>query len=187
MLKNTIDSYGSVTKTLHWLIAVLIIGMLVFGFFLEDIPKPLRGEMIGLHKSIGLTILLLIILRLIWRYINPVPMLPMTVPLWEQIAARLVHLLFYLFLILMPLSGWIMSSLGGHPVLFWGLLNWTLPVTPNESLGNFFFNVHAVIAWIIIGLLVLHIGAAIKHHFIEKNHVLRRMLPGYKPPHLFSE
>ncbi len=187
MLKNTIDNYGSVARTLHWLIAVLVIGMLIFGFLLESIPKPIRGEMIGLHKSIGLTILLLILLRLIWRFINIQPVLPISVPPWEQIAARSVHILFYLVLLLMPLSGWIMSSLDGHPVFFWKWWNWTLPLPVNKTLANDFFNVHVTIAWIIIALLVLHIGAALKHHFIEKNNVLRRMLPGYKPPHFFSE
>lgn len=187
MLKNSINSYGSITKTFHWLIAVLVMGMLIMGFFLEDMPKSIRSNMIGLHKSIGLTILLLIVTRLIWRFVNPTPVLPITVARWEQIAARFVHILFYILLVLMPISGWVMSSLGLHPVFFLGLFNVTLPLAKNETLGNYFFNAHAVIAWIIIGLLVLHIGAALKHHFFDKNNVLLRMLPGYKPPKFFNE
>ena len=186
MWKNTQETYGSAAKSLHWLIALLVIGMLIFGFILTGLAdNPTTSELIGVHKSVGLTILLLMIIRLCWRFINPQPLLPMTVPLWEQIAARSVHVFFYFALFLMPISGWVMSSLGGHPVNFWGWIDVRLPVAVNKPLAKQFFNVHTTIAWIIIGLLVLHIGAAIKHHFIEKNNVLRRMLPGYKPPHLF--
>lgn len=186
MLKNTQDSYGSVTKTLHWLIALLVVGMLIFGFWLGFIPDgPQKGQLIGLHKSIGATILLLMVVRLWWRFVNPQPLLPITVPPWEQMAARSVHFLLYLVLFAMPITGWVMSSLGTHPVIFWGLFNITLPLAKNKVWSEYFFNAHAVIAWIIIGLLVLHVGAGLKHHFIEKNNVLKRMLPGYKPPRVF--
>lgn len=188
MLKNTQETYGSMTKTLHWLIALLVIVMLIVGFVLAAmVDSPLKGNLIGLHKSVGMTVLLLMVIRLLWRFINPQPVLPITVPLWEQIAARLVQLFLYVVLFLMPISGWLMTSLGGYPVKFWGWFNLALPVPVNKSLGEDFFNAHIVIAWIIIGLLVLHAGAALKHHFIEKNNVLRRMLPGYKAPRLFRE
>ena len=186
--KNTQGTYGSVTKTLHWLIALLVIGMLIFGFVLGNMPNsPMKGTLIDLHKSVGLTILLLMIIRLCWRFINLQPMLPITVPLWEQIAARTVHVFLYILLFAMPLSGWVMSSLGGHPVIFWSWLNVTLPFTQNKALADYFFDAHTTFAWIIIALLVLHVGAALKHHFLEKNNVLKRMLPGYKSPNIFGE
>lgn len=187
MLKNTGDTYGSVTKTLHWLISLLIICMLIFGFILSDMSdkNPMKSELIGLHKSVGMTVLLLMILRLAWRFINPQPALPITVPDWEKFSARSVQVLFYLVLFIMPISGWVMSSLGGHPVMFWGWFNTALPFTKNTQLAEEFFTVHGVIAWVIIGLLVLHVGAAFKHHFIEKNNVLRKMLPGYKSLQIF--
>lgn len=188
MLKNTADSYGSVTKTLHWLIALLVIGMLIFGFILDGMPKgSMKDTLIGLHKSVGMTVLLLMVIRLSWRFINPQPVLPITIPRWEQRAARGLHFLLYIVLFAMPVSGWVMSSLGGHPVMFWNIFNAALPVVPNKTWAHNFFTLHAVIAWIIIGFLILHIAAAFKHHFIEKNNVLRRMLPGYKAPHLFRE
>lgn len=187
MLKNTRDTFGSVAKILHWLIALLVVGMLVFGFFLESFPDSLKGSMITLHKSVGLGILFLIILRLIWRVANKQPEYPLTVPRWEQICARSVHYVFYLILLLMPLTGWLMSSLGGHKVEFWYLWNWQLPFSPNRVWANYFFNTHQILAFIIIAILVLHVAAALKHHFIEKNNLLRRMLPGYKPTPLFRE
>lgn len=187
MLKNTIDTYGSVAKFLHWLIALLIIGMLIFGFLLDYVPKPLQEQLIGLHKSIGLTILLLLLLRLIWRFFNIQPVYPITIAPWEQIAARSVHYCFYIAIFLMPMTGWLMSSFGGHPVNFWGLINVAFPVQANKVLDDKFFTAHQTIAWIIIALLVVHIAAALKHHFIEKNNIFKRMLPGYRPPNLFRE
>ena len=176
------------TITLHWLIAFLVIGMLIFGFLINDIPKgPSQTFAISLHKSIGLTILLLMLFRFVWRYLSPIPALPITVAMWEQKAARAVHVFLYLALFLMPISGWMMSSLGGHPVMFWGWFNAAVPVVKNEKLADNFFTAHEMIAFIIIGLLVLHMAAALKHHFIEKNNVLRRMLPGYKSLDIFKE
>jgi len=187
MLRNTVDSYGSLTKTLHWLIAILIIAMLALGFLLESIPEHLRGFWVGLHKSVGLTLLLLMFIRLIWRFLNIQPLLPITVPAWEQLAARSVHVFLYLVLFAMPVTGLAMSSYGGHPVFFWGWFNAALPVAENKNLASTFFDAHSIIAWVIIALIVLHVAAALKHHFIEKNNVLRKMLPGYKPPKLFRE
>jgi cytochrome b561 len=190
MLRNTQDSYGSMAMILHWLIALLVIGMLIFGFYLSSFlpdKSPLKPELIGLHKSVGLTVLLLMILRLFWRFLNPQPLLPMTVPVWEKIAARSVQALFYITLLVMPVSGMLMSSYGGHTVMFWGWFNTAFPVAKNSQLASGFFTMHGVVAWIIIGLLVLHLGAAVKHHFIEKNNVLRRMLPGYHSPDLFRK
>ncbi len=188
MLKNNGYAYGNITKLLHWLIAVLVIGMLIFGLILVKLPNShLKSILIDLHKSVGLTILLLMIIRLYWRFVDPIPVLPITVPPWEKLAARTVQALFYLVLFIMPVSGWLMSSFGGHPVIFWAWFNTALPVAKNTHLAENLFTVHSVIAWVIIGLLVLHIGAALKHHFIEKNNVLRRMLPGYKSLNLFRE
>ncbi len=189
MIKNTTDAYGVVNKTIHWVIAILVIGMVIFGLYLGYLPdnSPYKGMLINLHKSVGMTILILMLFRLYWRIIDRLPVLPITVPSWEKKAAHSVQACFYIVLLIMPISGWIMSSFGGHPVMFWGLFNARLPVSKNTVLAGNFFTVHSVVAWMIVGLLVLHIGAAFKHHFIEKNNVLRRMLPGYKPPQFFSE
>ncbi len=189
MIRNTPTTYGSVAKTFHWLIAILIIGMLIYGFILVNLKNtnPYREILIGVHKSIGLTILLLVILRLFWRFINIQPPLPITVPLWEQICAKSAHFFLYILMFLMIFSGWSLSSFGGHPVKFWGFLDATLPVTKNQMISERAFLAHKIIAWCIIGLVSLHILGALKNHFIDKNQVLRRMLPGYKLPPIFRK
>lgn len=188
MLKNTEDTYGSVAKLLHWLIAILFIGMIIFGLILANMKdNPNLPALVALHKSIGLTLLLLVIIRLGWRFTNVQPLLPITVPRWERLASHLVHFFLYVVVFAMPITGWLMSSWKHKPVVFWGWFNAALPLKKNDILSGQFFMAHQVIAWISIGLICLHIGAALKHHYIEKNNVLKRMLPGYKPPHLFRE
>lgn len=188
MLSNTRDSYGSVTKTLHWLIALLIIAMLIIGFVMTSLPEgSTQHDLVAWHKSIGMIILFLMVIRLGWRFANPPPLLPATVPSWEKFAARSLQNVFYLLLFAMPISGWLMSSWGEHPVMVLGWFNAALPVAKNKPMADNAWIAHQVMAWIIIGCLVLHIAAALKHHFIEKNNVLKRMLPGYRPPRIFNE
>jgi len=188
MLKNTNETYGSVTKWLHWLIAILVIGMLILGLVLTQVEKGvLRNELMWLHKSIGMTVLLIVVFRILWRFSNRQPTLPLTVPLWEQTASRFMHFLLYLVLFAMPISGWMMSSFGGHPVIFWGWFDAALPLGQYRPWAHQFSNAHFVIAWVMTGLIIVHTTAALKHHFIDKDYVLRRMLPGFKPTHLFRE
>ncbi|MBS0350480.1 MAG: cytochrome b [Proteobacteria bacterium] len=182
MIKGNGYAYGWMMQLLHWILAVLIIGMLAIGLSFLFIPNgPVKSQLIGLHKSVGMTILFLMIIRICWRAYDVQPPLPITVAPWEKIAARTVQAAFYLVLLIMPLSGWLLSSFGGHPVMVWNWFNAAVPVTKNPQISQNFFTIHAVFAWILIGLIVLHVGAALKHHFMEKNNVLRRMIPGYKP------
>lgn len=164
MLFNSQTAYGSVNKALHALIAVLVIVMLAGGFFLDDISDPhLKGWVINAHKLVGLSILALMVFRLIWRSINPLPAMPGSVPRWQQLAARMAHRLFYVLLIFMPLTGWIMSTAAGHPPHL-GAWTWALPgVDVSKLTSNTFFNYHSTLAWVIIAVIVLHLGAAIQH------------------------
>lgn len=189
MIKNTPKTYGSMAKFFHWIIAILIIGMLIFGFILVNLKttNPYRETLIGLHKSIGLTILLLVILRLIWRFVNIQPPFPVTVPLWEQISAKSAHFFLYILIFVMIFSGWSLSSFGGHPVVFWNLFDVKLPVAKNQTISSDAFLAHKIIGWALIGLVSLHILGALKNHFIDKNHILNRMLPVYKLPSLFKK
>lgn len=164
MIFNSKTAYGSVNKLLHAVIALLVIGMLAGGFFLDDIIDPqVKGWLINGHKCIGLLILTLMVLRLVWRSMNKLPMLPATVPKWQQLAARMAHRLFYVLLIFMPLTGWVMSTAAGHAP---HLGTWQLPlpgIHPSEAVSNTFFNYHSTLAWVIIAVIVLHLGAAIQH------------------------
>ncbi|KTD08155.1 cytochrome b [Legionella jamestowniensis] len=173
--------YSPSFKFIHWLIALLVILMLSAGFFLEDLPEQYIGSAFMVHKSIGITILFLMIFRLVWVSHKGKLPLPESVPLWEKIFSRLVQYSFYLFLILMPLSGWIMSVAGERIPAYFGLFSMPLPwIKPDKQLAHFMEEVHGIIAWVLIGLIVLHIVGALKHHFYDKDNVLLTMLPRRK-------
>lgn len=173
--RNTTTSYGSVAKVLHWLIAVLVLCMLVFGFFLDDIPDDYKGMVYNVHKLTGLTILMLMLIRISWTAINPKPALPARTKWWEKWAERVVHMALYVMIVAMPLAGWIGSSASDKPPHL-GRLNLLLPVEQTKPLAKTSFFMHGLIAYFIIALLCVHIGAALLHHFVRKDNVLKRMM-----------
>lgn len=163
---------------LHWLIAVVVISMLSVSFFLEDLPKVIRPTAIMLHKSFGLSILLLTLMRLIWVIIAKRPALPITMPRWEVYLARGVQGAFYVFLISMAMAGWLMSVLSNRIPIWFGLFPLSLPGVPHNSIwAEWFFQGHQTIAWILITLICLHIAGALKHAIIDKDKVMESMLP----------
>ena len=176
-LKNSEDRYGAVTQLLHWSIVALIIVQ----FVLADRAGDLRGlakiAPLAQHKSFGMTILFLALLRLAWRWMNPVPKTPSTLPRWQQLGAHISHYGLYALLFTTPLLGWTMSSARNFPVSWFNLF--TLPdlVAPNRALYDFLHDAHEVSAKLIFVLAVVHAAAALKHHFVDKDNVLRRMLP----------
>lgn len=176
-LCNTSSSYGSVAKFFHWLIALLVITMLIFGYFLGDIPEEYQGMAYNLHKLTGLTILLLMILRGLWALMNVKPALPFDMPQWQRSAARIVHFLLYFTLIAMPTVGWLGAILAARPP---HLGDWqiTLPLNKNLALSGFMFDIHNMLAVTIIVLLCLHVLGGFYHYFIRRDKVVQRMLPG---------
>ena len=182
-LKNTATSYGAIAKFFHWTVALAVIALLIVGFIMGTIQdKALKLQVYNLHKLIGLTVLLLMLLRLVWRFMNVQPGYPAAVPRWERKAARGVNDLLYLALILMPLSGWIMSTAVGHPPQLGSWLIAVPGIEINKTMANFFNTLHSILAWIIPGIIIIHLAAAIKHHWFDKNEVLIRMLPWVKNP-----
>ncbi len=175
MWKNTPDAYGLIAKSFHWVVALLIIGLLCLGFYMEGLQGPDRGQFYGIHKSFGLMVLMLIVCRFVWRQYTGVPRDNPAHPKWERTLADIVHYALYAAAFLMPLSGWGMSSAGGHPVMFFGLPVPPL-VSPDKVLGAYFSAMHSVLAWTIITLVSLHVLGALKHHFIDRDDTLRRML-----------
>lgn len=174
-VKNTTERYGSVSLWLHWVMALLIIAMLTAGLVMTEMENsPLRGQIYWLHKSTGVLILFLMLLRIAWRLINAVPSLS-SLPAWERISARTVHWLFYILLVLMPLFGWLMSSAADRRVSFYGLFTLPALVAPNEAMAGFYSQGHTIIGYSIIVLICIHTLAAIKHHWIDKNNIMRRM------------
>lgn len=177
-LKNTNQSYGSVAKFFHWLIALIVICLLIAGYFMGDIgDKALKFQVFNLHKLFGLLILSLVILRLLWRFANPIPTLPPSMALWERLLEKAVKFFLYLSLFVMPLSGWIFSTAAGHAPHIGNYLLAAPFVPKSKVLADQIFNIHATFAVIIIVLLCLHIAGALKHHLINKDNVLIRMLP----------
>lgn len=175
-LKNTPESYGSVAKFLHWLIFVLVFVMIVGGFFLDDVPKEYKGVIYNLHKLTGVTILLLMLIRLGWKMVNVKPRLPADTTVWQRRAERAVHDLLYLLIIAMPLAGWIGASSAGKPPHI-GDIKLQLPIPESKALIETMFELHEYIAYGIIVLVSIHVAAALYHHYVKKDNILRRMLP----------
>jgi cytochrome b561 len=176
-LKNTDDNYGLIAIILHWIMAILMIGLLALGLYMVRLPVSLEKlKLFGWHKEFGILVLALVIVRIIWRLGNTLPNLPATVPSWQQFAARAAHYVFYIFMLSLPLTGWMMSSASGLPVSFFGLI--TLPdlISANEQNRLLLIEIHKWLAYALIATLCLHIAASLEHHFIRKDVVLRRML-----------
>ncbi len=175
--RNTDKKFGIVTKFLHWSLALLFLGQFVWLYESGLYPNsdPAHLKYILLHKSFGVLILGVVLTMLLWRIINTRPTWPNTMPLREQVLAKLTHRLIYLVMILMPVSGYLMSCYAGYGVKFFGM---ALPVLvgKDEGLGQFFFDMHERLAYLILILVSLHTLGALKHHFIDKNDILRRML-----------
>jgi cytochrome b561 len=169
--------------TLHWLVAIGVISQIILGLWMIDIPKVpagVRAYWFNLHKSIGLTLALLIVMRLSWRLTHPPPPLPSTLPRWQLRAAGISHWLLYACMITMPLAGYLGSTFSGYPIRYFGL---ALPAWgwKDDMLKDFFSTVHLVAAIVFIALIKLHILAALKHLWIDRDGVFHRMLPRRRP------
>ena len=177
-LRNTTARWGSLAQLLHWLIVVLVIAQVALASLAADLPLGLKKlAMLARHKSVGITILALVLARLAWRSFNPTPALPSTLRPYEKVLAHGTHAALYVLLILLPLSGWIMSSARNFAVSWFNLLQLPNLVAPNQRLYQAMISTHHVLAWILGGIVTVHVLAALKHHFVLKDDVLRRMLP----------
>lgn len=176
MWKNSSTQFGSVAKFFHWIIFLLLFCMIIFGYFLDDIPKDYQATAFNLHKLTGLTILLLMLLRMFWAFINERPALPMGTSLTAKILERVMQVVLYLVVFAMPMVGWIGSCAKGRPPHL-GSVDLNLPVPLDKSLGHAMFEMHSLLAITLIVLVSLHALAALYHHFVLKDDVLKRMLP----------
>ncbi|CAG4897626.1 cytochrome b [Paraburkholderia saeva] len=162
---------------LHWLIALIIIGMLGVGLYMVGLPKglPFKATLINFHKSLGMTVFLLVLIRIVVRMAVGRPALP-PMRAWQRAAARITQVLLYVGMIVMPLTGYLGSSFNSYGTRFWGIL---LPKWgwDDKGLRSFFFGIHEVCAWIMIALIALHIAGALKHQLIDRDGLLARMLP----------
>lgn len=175
MLKNTEREFGSVAKFFHWVIALLIIGMLCYGYIMQGIDAT------NLHQVTGLCILILAAVRIVWRFFNPAPKLPASLLTIEKFAAHTVQALLYLCMFLMPITGWMMSTAYGL-IPHIGSFEIPMPGIENDqSFGHMIENIHNTCAVVLIVLICMHVAGALKHHFIDKDpSILRSMLPKFR-------
>ena len=168
--------YDSVARTFHGVMAVLIIGLLAVGSYMSDLdPSPQKWQMYGMHKAIGMTVLALVVLRILWRVTHRVPAPLGSWAVWERGLATIVQTLLYLGMIVMPISGYVMSSAGGHDISIFGLFNVPLVIEKNEALGHAARAVHGLAGNVVIGAVALHFIGAMKHHLIDRDRTLHRM------------
>jgi cytochrome b561 len=190
MSQSARSTYSSVAIALHWLIALIIIANIIGGLTLDtflDSPdaqmKATGFVIIGLHKAAGLAVIALTLLRIVWRLVNPPPPLPAHMTAFERILARVTVVGFYALMLLLPLSGWAMSSASPkrQPISFFGLFDVPyLPVEVAREAARTYHERHEQFAYVAIALIVVHVGAALKHHFMDRDDVLTRMMPWHK-------
>ena len=192
MLGSTTDRrYTTVAITIHWVIALSIIALLIAGLVMSEddlLDKAMRFKVIQLHKSLGLTVLVLSLARLLWRLTHKPPALPATMAGWEKFAATATHWAFYGLMFALPLTGWalVSTSSWGLPTFWFGLFEWPhLPIlstlADKKPANDLFGETHEILAYIMIALIFLHFGAAMKHYLWNRDDVLSRMLPFLKP------
>jgi cytochrome b561 len=175
-MKNSKSNYGLIAISLHWVMAILLIALLALGLYMVGLPINLEKlKLYGWHKEYGILVLMLVTIRIVWRLGNITPHL--SLPLWEKLAARTVHWAFYGFMFAMPITGWLITSAAGLPVSFFSLFVLPNLVSPNDDLMKLFQEIHKWLGYGLIATIILHTSAALKHHLINKDDILRRMLP----------
>lgn len=181
-LLNSSRRYGAIAIALHWVMALLLIALVALGLYMVSLPDvgfdAWKIRLILFHKQLGILALALAAPRLFWRLGSAMPRLVETLPDWQKVLARFVHLSFYGLMIALPVTGWLMSSASGIPVSLLGLI--TLPdlVPHSDLLFQTYIEAHAVLGFALIACMLAHIGAALRHHFLLRDSTLKKMLPG---------
>jgi cytochrome b561 len=175
--------YSTVAIVLHWLLGISIFAMFAIGIYMSDLPfSPLRLKLYNYHKWAGITFLFLSVLRLVWRLVNKPPALPKAIeqamPTWQTKVYHATHYALYALFFAVPLIGWAYSSAAGFPIVLFGVLPLPDFVAVDKELAKQIKELHEISAFALMGLALLHIGAALKHHYIDKDGLVSRMLPG---------
>lgn len=177
------ERYSRGAVVLHWLIAALIALNFALAWIAEDLPKAEQGAMMGNHKAVGILVLAFTVVRIAWRLAHSAPPLLETLKAWEAALARVIHALLYVLMLAIPIAGWgLASAFGkGAPVSIFGLFDVpALPVGQDKPNIGMFHELHEITANLMIALFVLHVVAALKHHWFDRDQTLRRMVPWMK-------
>jgi cytochrome b561 len=176
-LRSTRRQWGSVAKFFHWITALLILGNGIFGLAMDLASSPMQKiNWLALHKSIALTVLALLLLRVLWRWGDKRPV-EEPAPRWQKITAHSVHGILYLLVAALPLSGWWFNSVAGKPLQFFKLFNLPALAAANHDIRHTAHALHEYLFWILVAVLVPHVAGALKHHVLDRDNVLLRMLP----------
>ncbi|WP_427914461.1 cytochrome b [Ramlibacter sp. MMS24-I3-19] len=178
---NDTQRYGLAAVLLHWGMAAVLAVLVAMGLYMVALPDAgydqLKITLILVHKGLGMVAFALAVVRIAWRWVNPLPALVAHLPAWQQVAARVVHLCFYALMVLLPLTGWAMSSAGGYPVPVFGWFSLPPLLGLHPRLFDALTVLHRWLADALLGLLALHAGAALDHHLRHRDDTLLRMLP----------
>lgn len=170
--------YTAPAIALHWIVAILILANLALGLYTVGLPlSPTKLRYFSFHKWIGVTVFLLAAARLLWRLAHPAPALPEAMPAWERKTAHATHALLYVLFFAAPLTGWLFSSASGFQTVYLGMVPIPDLLSKDKALADVLKLAHKSINYTMAGVIVLHVAAALKHHFVDRDDVLRRMLP----------
>lgn len=176
-LRNSLERWGLVSKLFHWLMAVAFFVQIALGWCAVSWPlSPFKINLFVWHKSLGILILLLVALRLLWRLINKTPTPPSNMPVWERLTAHISHTLLYMLMVLVPLSGWVISSASIIPFRVFGVLPLPAITTPNQATEELAKTAHFYLFVALAMIVLVHIAAALHHHFVKRDDVLKKML-----------
>lgn len=183
-LSTTMKRYSFPAIALHWLSAIALFTAFGLALYMDDLPRSSMQKLVAMnwHKWAGTTVLFLTVLRLVWRFIKRPPALPESIvnamPSWQRMAHHGTHHLMYALLVIVPLSGWLYSSAAGFPIVWFGVLQLPDLVGRNPELAQMIKPIHEPAAYTLIFLIALHVAAAVKHQWFDKDHLIERMLPG---------
>ncbi len=173
-----VESYSGFAKFLHWVIALCVLVMIPVGVAMNNVEAGnLQNVLYTVHRSCGILVLALMVVRIFYRLTRGAPAPEPTLDPFQRIASHLVHMAFYVLITAQALIGWVATSAFGAPISFFGLFTVPALVEKDQTLATPLFAAHEILAWVIAGLLIVHIGAALYHYFIRKDGVLQRMLP----------
>lgn len=184
-LTNSTTEYGLLSKAIHWLMALMIITLIGVGIYMADLPKETAEQkqyafqFYGLHKSFGVLAMVLIVVRLVWIRVSPAPVLPAVFDAKEQMVTNLVKAFLYILMILIPLSGYLMSNAGGFPINFFGLGELPALISKSKEIGGIAHEAHEIMGFTLLALVLLHVAGAVKHRVKDKggeSDILKRML-----------
>lgn len=175
---ETAAQYTGTAKVLHWLMALLIIGLFALGQYMSDLSmSPRKLQLYSWHKWVGVTVFMLLLVRVGWRITHQPPALPEQMSKQQRLASHVGHAVLYLLMLVIPISGWLMSSAKGYQTVWFGVLPIPDLLGKDKQLGDALAELHGALNGLLMFIVAIHVLAALKHHFIDRDNILRRMLP----------